>query len=204
MCCPCIPSALPAAAQLGYSTPMIVTGRPAPAGLRLFIVISFSSYTRFRRVRGNKGVASLPATRGRSLRMQRRSRRAVYSANLLSEPGAPGAAGAAKGQSLRRVGSDEESMDRRSCLSLLSGLWKYRAHQSARDLPGDTAANALRDGRAGFFMRGGLHVAKQLGEGVQLAAEFTEGHYNPPFTSSGYLSASSSAWRRRYVARLGM
>ena len=114
MCCPCIPSALPAAAQLGYSTPIIVTGRPAPAGLRLSIVSSLSSCTRFRRVRGDKGVASLPAAQGQSLRMQRRSRRAVYSANLLSDAGAPGAAGAAKGQSLRRVGSDGESMDRRS------------------------------------------------------------------------------------------
>ena len=76
---------------------------------------------------------------------------------------------------------------------LLFCRWKYGAYNPARDLPGNTAANALSDGRAGFFMRGGLHVAKQLGEGVQLAAEFTEGHYNPPFTSSGYLSASSSA-----------
>ena len=101
MCCPCIPSALPAAAQLGYSTPIIVTGRPAPAGLRFF-TSSLSSYTRFRRVRGDKGVASLPATRGQSLRMQGQARRAVYSANLLSDAGAPGAA---KGQSLRRVGS---------------------------------------------------------------------------------------------------
>jgi len=113
MCCPCIPSALPAAAQLGYSTPIIVTGRPAPAGLRFF-TSSLSSCTRFRRARGDRGEASLPATRGQSLRMQRRSRRAVYSANLLSDAGAPGAAGAAKGQSLRRVGNDGESMDRRS------------------------------------------------------------------------------------------
>ena len=36
---------------------------------------------------------------------------------------------------------------------LLSGWFKYRTHQSARDLPGDTAANALRDGLAGFLVR---------------------------------------------------
>jgi len=138
MCCPCIPSALPAAAQLGYSTPMIVTGRPAPAGLRLFIVSSLSSYTRFRRVRGDKGVASLPATRGQSLQLRWRSRRAVYSANLLSDAGEPGAAGAAKGQSLRRVGSDGESMDRRSCFRPLKPLTVCRQilGQFRHDCPG--------------------------------------------------------------------
>jgi hypothetical protein len=62
------------------------------------------------------------------------------------------------------------------CLSLLSGWFKYRAHQSARDLPGDTAANALRDGLAGFGVRGGLHVTEQLCHSVEFAAELAEGH----------------------------
>ena len=38
----------------------------------------------------------------------------------------PGAAGAAKGQSLRRVGSDGESMDRRSCFRPLKPLTACR------------------------------------------------------------------------------
>jgi len=59
---------------------------------------------------------------------------------------------------------------------LLSGRWKYRAHQSARDLPGDTAANALGNGRAGFGMCGGLHVSGDACQRVEFAAEFADSH----------------------------
>ena len=36
---------------------------------------------------------------------------------------------------------------------LLFCRWKYGAYNPARDLPGNTAANALRDGLAGFLVR---------------------------------------------------
>ena len=123
-------------ARSGSSRVMMIT--MARTSARKVIVSSLSSCTRSRRARGDRGEASLPATRGQSLRMQRRSRRAVYSANLLSEPGAPGAAGAAKGQSLRRVGSDGESMDRRSCFRPLKPLTVCRQilGQFRHDCPG--------------------------------------------------------------------
>jgi hypothetical protein len=44
------------------------------------------------------------------------------------------------------------------CFSLLSGWFKYGAYNPARDFPGDTAANALGNGRAGFLVSGGLYI----------------------------------------------